>query len=64
MLMPKLINGRITKDVPSASEFKQTAAKLYDAGNLTLFLAGDMSEDIAGAIVRLDGSHCPLRCDS
>lgn len=48
---------RIAKDVPSASESKQTAARLYDTANLTLFLAGDMSEGISGTTVGLDGSY-------
>ncbi|KAK5117511.1 hypothetical protein LTR85_008896 [Meristemomyces frigidus] len=51
---------KIAKDVPSASESRQTAAKFYDVGNLTLFLAGDMSESVSGAAVSLDGSYLPL----
>ena len=44
----------------SANEPDQVVAKFFDVANLTLFLAGDMSEAIAGAIVSLDGSYRPL----
>jgi len=48
---------KITKDVPSNDQATQPTAKLYDAGNVTLFLAGDMGEDISNAIVARDGSY-------
>lgn len=49
--------ARIAKDAPAADGAKQPAAKLYDVGNVTLFLAGDMGEKIAGAVVARDGSY-------
>lgn len=45
---------RPAKDVP---ESKQTPPKFYQVGNLTLFLAGGMGEQISGKIVSLDGSY-------
>lgn len=48
---------RIAKDVPSANEARLPATKLYDVGNVILFLAGDMGENISGAIVARDGSY-------
>ncbi|KAF2212544.1 hypothetical protein CERZMDRAFT_105970 [Cercospora zeae-maydis SCOH1-5] len=45
------------KDAPDA---KQTPSRFYEVGNLVLFLAGDMSEEISGQAVSLDGSHQPL----
>ncbi|KAK4554785.1 hypothetical protein LTR86_008287 [Recurvomyces mirabilis] len=44
------------KEVPNASEeAKQAAQKIYDAANLTLFLASDMSQNIDGKVVYADG---------
>ena len=40
---------------------QKTPAKFFEVGNVTLFLAGDMSEKVSGAIVRLDGSYAPLQ---
>ncbi|KAI5358476.1 putative short-chain dehydrogenase/reductase SDR, NAD(P)-binding domain superfamily [Septoria linicola] len=45
---------RPAKDVPPS---KQTPPKFYQVGNLTLFLAGGMGEQISGKIVSLDGSY-------
>lgn len=52
--------SRLAKDVRSARESNQTAAKMYDIGNLVLFLAGDMSESVSRSVVCLDGSYVPL----
>ncbi|KAK6404584.1 hypothetical protein LTR81_020568 [Elasticomyces elasticus] len=50
----------VVKDVPSADEgTKQVASHLYEIANLTLFLAGDMSE-CAGRIVHLSGTSSTL----
>ncbi|KAM3415041.1 hypothetical protein BST61_g10176 [Cercospora zeina] len=48
---------RSVKDAPDA---KPTPPQFYEVGNLVLFLAGGMSEDISGQVVSLDGSHQPL----
>ncbi|CZT14307.1 uncharacterized protein RCC_00284 [Ramularia collo-cygni] len=48
---------RIANDVSSVDQAKQPVAELYDVGNVTLFLAGDMGENISGAIVARDGSY-------
>jgi hypothetical protein len=54
---PTDIADRISKDVPSASAAKEPTAKLYDVGNVTLFLAGDMGENLSGVVVARDGSY-------
>ena len=43
-----------------AIQAKQVPPKFYDIGNLVLFLAGGMSEDISGQLVALDGSYRTL----
>ena len=54
-------NWRLTTDLPSASEgTKQAAGSMYDVGNLTLFLAGNMSQDVKGKILHSDGSEHQL----
>ena len=53
-ILSELILCRNAKD---AGMTVKGAPKHYAVGNLCLFLAGDMSEDIAGSVVRLDGSY-------
>lgn len=52
--------NRIDKDAPSISASKEEANRMYDLGNLTLFLAGDMSEMIASSIISLDGRYASV----
>nr|POE96477.1 hypothetical protein CFP56_56527 [Quercus suber] len=47
---------KIAKANTSASRSKHATDILYDIGNLTLFLVGDMSYQIHGKLVYLDGS--------
>lgn len=48
---------RSAKDAPDA---KLPPPRFYEVGNLVLFLAGAMSEDISGQAVSLDGSYREL----
>ncbi|KAK5697146.1 hypothetical protein LTR97_007281 [Elasticomyces elasticus] len=46
---------KVAKDVHSANEgTKQAASQMYDVANLTLFLAGDMSEGFSSQTMHLD----------
>ncbi|KAK5746480.1 hypothetical protein LTR17_000860 [Elasticomyces elasticus] len=52
---------KVAKDVPFANEdTKQAATQIYDVANLTLFLAGDMSEEISSQTMHLDGTCSAL----
>lgn len=48
---------RSSKDAPDT---KAPPPRFYEVGNLVLFLAGSMSENISGQAVSLDGSYREL----
>lgn len=47
--------NRIAKDLPANSKPDAGAARLYDIGNVNLFLVGNLGENIAGKVVRPNG---------
>ena len=54
----KLTARRIANELPKGGdEATASAHRLYDVGNVTLFLAGDLGSDIDGSLVRPDGSY-------